>query len=425
MVFFVNPSIKTIVFPIFLTSIRTLFHLPSKNPLPIDTRNNEEYEDVIFILVDGFGWRFFQKYVDHYPFLKRFVSEGIVSKITSQFPSTTAAHVTTLNTGLHVGESGVYEWFQYEPVLDQVICPLLFSYAGDKEQGTLKYNSISPGDLFPYRTFYEELSSSNVESYIFTHEDIVESLYSNYFTKGATRIGYEDVARGLTKLAELVKTPSSKKRYFYFYLSDIDSMGHRQGCLSEEFKEAVDGNFIALEECIYDMRPPRKTACIVTADHGMIDVDPKSTIYLNEELPSIKKHIKKNKKRELSFLRGHAGTSFSMFMIDEVIQTKKLLDDFLQDRALVIPTQDLIRDNFFGPTISQAFLKRVGNLVILPYNHESVWWHDKPKFSRISLLSTGGFPDKKWNRFFYLWMLPKSHLLILKPNIFKMVVYKL
>jgi predicted AlkP superfamily pyrophosphatase or phosphodiesterase len=71
---------------------------------------------VVLFFIDAFGWRFFEKFQDA-PFLKRMAKQGSIEKITSQFPSTTAAHVTTIHTGLPVGESGVYEWFYYEPHL--------------------------------------------------------------------------------------------------------------------------------------------------------------------------------------------------------------------------------------------------------------------------------------------------------------------
>src|SRR5258708_40201541 len=81
------------------------------------------YDKVILFFVDAFGWRFFTKSSDKYPFLKRFLDQGVVSKLTSQFPSTTAAHTTTIHTGQHVGKSDVFEWLYYEPQLDRIITP--------------------------------------------------------------------------------------------------------------------------------------------------------------------------------------------------------------------------------------------------------------------------------------------------------------
>lgn len=90
-----------------------------------------EYDIVLLFLIDGFGWEFFEKYLSSCPFLKRVVKEVVISKISSQFPSTTAAHVTTIHTGLNVGKTGIYEWFYYESIIDRIITPLLFSYVGE------------------------------------------------------------------------------------------------------------------------------------------------------------------------------------------------------------------------------------------------------------------------------------------------------
>jgi hypothetical protein len=40
----------------------------------------------------------------------------------------------------------------------------------------------------------------------------------------------------------------------------------------------------------------------------------------------------------------------------------------------------MIEDGWFGPVVSPAFRKRAGDLVILPYRGESVWWYEKDRF---------------------------------------------
>src|SRR5678815_1045163 len=67
-----------------------------------------QYDAVVLFLVDGFGWRFFERFQEA-PFLKRLAKHGRIEKLISQFPSTTAAHLTTIHTGWNVGQSGVHE----------------------------------------------------------------------------------------------------------------------------------------------------------------------------------------------------------------------------------------------------------------------------------------------------------------------------
>ena len=109
-----------------------------------------KYDAVVLFLVDGFGWRFFERFQEA-PFLKRLAKHGRIEKLISQFPSTTAAHLTTIHTGWNVGQSGVHEWIYYEPLVDAVIAPLLFSYAGLWERDLLKATGIEPAFFLPAR----------------------------------------------------------------------------------------------------------------------------------------------------------------------------------------------------------------------------------------------------------------------------------
>ena len=118
------------------------------------------------------------------PFLSRLTTGGTLEKLTSQFPSTTAAHVTAIHTGLPVGESGVYEWFYYEPQVDRIIAPLLFSYAGDDVRDTLKGN-VKANELYPSQTLYQELKALGIDSHVFGVRDYTPSTYTNFVMKGA------------------------------------------------------------------------------------------------------------------------------------------------------------------------------------------------------------------------------------------------
>src|SRR5258707_14094464 len=169
---------------------QTIYYLltgDEKPGLPISVLGDlpHRFDKVILMFVDGFGWRFFERYAQKYPFLKRFVSEGVVSKLTSQFPSTTAAHTTTIHTGLPVGESGVFEWFYYEPQLDRIIAPLLYSFAGDKGRETLRKAKITPEALFPQQNLYRRLLDEGVQSYAFQHRDYTRSPVSGVVLAGA------------------------------------------------------------------------------------------------------------------------------------------------------------------------------------------------------------------------------------------------
>src|SRR5215471_11478455 len=183
---FTRPLYDSYCFSALPQTVEYLLTGEGKSSLPVDCLGNlpTKYDKVILLFVDAFGWRFFQQYAETHPFLQEFLSLGAVSKMTSQFPSTTAAHVTCMHTGLNVGQSGVYEWNYYEPLVDEVITPLLFAYAGDKERDTLMRAGIPADAYFPKHTLYQRLQSRAIASYVFQSEAYTPSTFSNVVYKG-------------------------------------------------------------------------------------------------------------------------------------------------------------------------------------------------------------------------------------------------
>ena len=398
-----KPLYESYCFSKIPDTIKKLLGIKSLNPLPGDCiKKNEVYDDVILFFIDGFGWVFLEKNQESQPFLQRIIEKGIVSKITSQFPSTTACHVTTMNTGLPVSETGIYEWFYYEPKLDDVIVPFLFSFAGDKNSGSIEKTGIPPEEIYPFATFYEDLEKQGVESYVLEDEHIVDSIYSKTLLRGAKSISFRNLEDALQKLSNLLLEPSSKKRYFYIYIEDIDSAGHRNGTYSSEFQNSINYVFTHLESWVLRIQNKlqRKTAYLLTADHGMIDIDPKTTVYLNEEFPKCKEFIQKNRQGKLLAPAGSSRDFFLHVQPELLTKAKSELQEFLGDKAIVCETKELLDNSVFGVTPSLRLLERLGNLVLLPKDHNSIWWHEKNRFAQHFYAMHGGLSKQEMETIF-------------------------
>ncbi len=354
-----------------------------------------KYDAVVLFLVDGFGWRFFEKFQEM-PFLKRLTTHGKVEKLTSQFPSTTAAHLTTIHTGLPVGQSGVFEWFYYEPLLDRVIAPLLFSYAGDQERDTLK-GLVKAASLYPNQTLYQELGKQGTESHVFGMRDYTPSTYSNVVMKGAKLNSFKTLPEALVNLGitiENLTTPA----YIHFYFDNIDSTCHKYGPSAPQTESEIEAFLLVMEHFFERVFSGRKRVLfLLTADHGASEVNPKTTIFLNKEkrFKGIERFLKTNQAGDLIVPAGSARDLF-LYVKDELLdEAQEFLSKGLEGKAEVVKTQWLMENGYFGPEISPKFRARVGNLVILSHRYESVWWYEKDRFEQRFYGHHGGLTPQE------------------------------
>ncbi len=365
----------------------------------------DRYSAVVLFLIDGFGWRFFEKFQSA-PFLQQIAPAGTVTRLTAQFPSTTAAHITTIHTGMPVGQHGLFEWYYYEPALDSLIAPLLYSFAGTSQRDTLKAAGAKPSMLYPAANLYRPFKQQGVTSRIFQHRELTPSTYSDALLAGAKVIGYKTLPEALVNLAGAL-SEARPPAYFFFYFDKIDTICHEYGPGSAQTTAEILVFLLAMEHIFLKALNGnrKKILFLLTADHGHVETDPHTTIYLNREpaFVGVEKFLRTNRKDEL-LVPGGSPRDFFLYVKDgQVEETQSFLASRLEGRAEVRKVSELMDLGYFGPVISPQFRARAGDLVILPYPGKSVWWFEKDKFEQKFYGHHGGLTRQEMEIPLIMW----------------------
>ncbi|MCS7061678.1 MAG: alkaline phosphatase family protein [Anaerolineae bacterium] len=392
---FIRPLYETYNFWRLPHSIVRWFGGETNWALPSDAlpSGSSACDAVVLLLIDGFGWRFYEPRAERYPFLQHFVRHGVVSKLTSMFPSTTAAHLTTLHTGLPPAHSGVYEWYQHAPTLNAMIAPLTFSLAGERGRDTLAQAGVSPGFVFPTHVLYQQLIALDVDSFVLQSNQFAHSAPSRHLVQGARIVATKTTVEGCVQLSKLLAA-QQRRSYYVLYLSQVDAIGHEYGPTSEEIEAEIDVLLRVLEEHLLNrLAQHGRVLLLVTADHGLVETNPATTLYLNrdENLRTLRRHLQTDWAGQPLAPAGSPRDLFLHIRPDKLERVERTLSEHLAGRALVFQTRFLIEQGLFGPPpISDRFLERVGNLVILPFKGESVYWYERGRFEQTFFGHHGG-----------------------------------
>ena len=297
-----------------------------------------ERERVGVVLLDGFGRRFLERHASH-PFLRRLT----ISDLTTQFPSTTTAHVTTMHTGRPVGEHGLYEWNVYEPALDTVITPLRFP---GRDAQVLIHGS----------TLYERLAQVGVSSVVMHPSSFSPSAFDRVSTAGARLAPFATLGQGVAALLRALEKPG----YAYLYWDRIDAQGHHHGPDSREFDAAA---LEALDWLERGLRTIPGALLLVTADHGQVAVDPARVDYLDDLWPELRTRLR----------HGPAGSARDVFLhTDATEEVASELAARLGDRAEVHRVADLVEAGRFG-AVGPQLRARLADICVLPGPGRMAW----------------------------------------------------
>ena len=226
-----------------------------------------EDKKILFFLLDGLGSHQLEN------------SGGILLKnrttnIQTTFPSTTNVVLTSFCTSSMPREHGVLSYFMFDTDFGGVFNALVWNKIDE--------NRAKAENYLDTKTIWETLQKFNLNSTIFQPKNLSDSTLSKNIYRGAKIISYESIEQ-LFKILETSQDSLSK--FTFVYYPPIDLAGHVYGSNSLEYCEEVkifEKNF---ENSLGKMKD---FTVILTADHGMVDIEKSNRIKVDSSNKLIK-----------------------------------------------------------------------------------------------------------------------------------------
>ncbi len=341
-----------------------------------------KYDHVILILIDGLGWNVVEHLFSEIAAIDLPCEAAKLSKLTSIFPSTTSACLTTLYSGRPVSEHGIYEWTYYDSRLGLNLSPLLNSHAKDaygsgrraETLGEVAEQNIHA--ILPRTALSENLSNRDVEVKVFCPEYISKSTYSATMLRGGTIEGYISFDRGIASLLNGMGTSMARK-FTYFYYPKIDGLSHEFGPFAQQTLSEAQGVFRSLRHMLEVLKRQSEssTLVLITSDHGHAPIAPEQTIYLDEVIPDIRSYLRMDKFGAPLIPTGALRDLFLHVREERLEELELRLHRELAGRVEVRRlTPEVIAPLFGAAAPHEVFLRNLGNLLLLPQGSRSVWF---------------------------------------------------
>ncbi|HEX8591548.1 MAG TPA: nucleotide pyrophosphatase/phosphodiesterase family protein [Candidatus Paceibacterota bacterium] len=376
-------------------SIMLAFGMPTTRPHFPFSISDGTPKKVLFFFVDGLGFDHFVEHEKTLPLFNRLAERGEVYPITSTFPATTPAALTTIHTNRTPQEHGLPEWTLYFEELGQRIESLPFRPHLTHEREALLNTGGKPEMLYDGPTFYEELGAGGVRSYTFIKKDYSGSTYNRMTQRGSIERPYASPGELAANMAKTLKEESGPA-YLFAYWDRVDGVQHAFGPGSPEHRTALEelSEFI-LTDFVPQLTPEsaRDTIFLICSDHGQAPIADENIIYLDDYL-YLKGSYRINPAKESILPTGSPHDVFLYIEKDKLDETYEYLKKELEGRVEVLYMDDAIKRGLFGLYEPSArFRARVGDLLLLPREGLHVWYRYVPYFGMKGM--HGGLSERE------------------------------
>jgi hypothetical protein len=286
-------------------------------------------EQVVLLVLDGLGWEQLEQRRPLVPTLSAMVG-GPISTIA---PSTTAAALTSLTTGLPPGEHGIVGYRMW--VDSDVLNVLRWS----TPRGDCRKVHV------PSRFQYHEPFAGQRPPVV-TRAEFVDTGFTQAHLAGGRFYGYRMSSTLVTRVGELIH---QGEPFVYAYYEGIDKVAHEYG-----LGEYYDAELRSVDRLVAELMAvlPRYCALVVTADHGELETGNR-IVQLH---PDVLAHTAAQS-GEARFRWLHARPGRARALLEAAHKHHDA-------HAWVRSRSEVLSEEWLGPKVSEAAASRLGDVAL-------------------------------------------------------------
>jgi len=314
---------------------------------------------VVLLLIDSLGWDIYQREQDAFDNLHPLVA--VEGKITSVFPSTTVAALSSLWTGYAPAQHGLVGLRLLFP--DQAVLGQMLKYSANfaGRPGLLQEAGVDPETFLAVPGFGQQLAQHGLSTYTLKGRNILDSPLSQLLDRGVTaRTGTISSADMFVQLRELLEATAGSPLYVHAYWPAVDTICHVYGpnhaSVGAELRSLI-GQLHS--ELLARLSPAARqdTILFITGDHGHVEAPTEQAINLDAH-PQLKDML----------LMRPAGESRTPYLYlrqgcDKAALT--YLREHWPDELVAMPSAEALSRGLLGPKPhAPETARRLGDLLL-------------------------------------------------------------
>jgi predicted AlkP superfamily pyrophosphatase or phosphodiesterase len=309
-------------------------------------------DSMVVLVVDGLGATSLAARAGHARTLAPLLTPA--TTIGSRFPTTTAAALATLTTGVSPGIHGLVGYTVLDAAHDRVVNQL----SGWDDL-------LDPATWQRVPTLFETARDAGIPSFAIGMERYRSTGFTEAVLRGAE---YRAGATVPDRLAEARAVLDENDRaLLYVYVPELDQVGHAKGWQSPEWTAALEQLDAVVREFAAGLG--RREGMLLTADHGMLDVPATSQLYFDADPTLIDgiRHIA----GEPRALQLHFEPDASDAHRERVVGRWREAEG---SRSWIVRRDEAIESGWFGPRVDPEVVPRIGDLIVAA--RKSVAYYD-------------------------------------------------
>jgi hypothetical protein len=319
-----------------------------------------DVERAIVVLVDGMGYHLLPRLAPHAPLLASVLAgeTGWLRELACTFPSTTPTSLVSLGTGVPPGAHGILGFTLNVPGTERVLTHIFWR------------DDPPPRVWQPVPTLFERTTACGIPAAVVLPDLFAGSGLTDAAYRGAQFVG---VGRDDDYAQRLLAEATGRTGLLYGYTAALDTAAHLFGIDSPQWAAAAAGVDALLARLLDGL--PARTALLVTADHGGLDIEANARIDLAQD-PQLAAGVRVVAgEPRVRYLHTDAGAA------DDVQQRWQ---EVLGGRAQVLRRQQAVETGWFGP-VAAPHAARIGDVVVVCTDEIAILasGHEPPEVAKL------------------------------------------